>query len=241
MKYNLKTLSIAILPCLFANQSAAESESFFRTGFVSGMSIGYSLMDTGATKKTVLLPGNNPNQNKTVSNTASSNGLAGNIFAGYRYVSNSGFSIGFNLGFSLGSNQNQHTDIVNAVNTTARLSQKYQFTPGLFIGQKISERLMLFTEFSAPISRFEMFNQATLGTSNVSSKKQYTKIGFGATIGVEYAINTHFSITSTLGCELYDSKDADLGNLIAGQPATENHVRMIPRYYTARVGVLYKF
>ncbi len=237
MKYNLKTLSIAILPCLFANQSAAESESFFRTGFVSGMSIGYSLMNTGATKNTSLALG----VNDTASNTTSSNGLAGNIFAGYRYVSNSGFSIGFNLGFSLGSNQNQHTDILNGVNTTARLSQKYQITPGLFIGQKISERWMLFTEFSAPISRFEMFNQATLNTSNVSSKKQYTKIGFGATIGAEYAINTHFSITGTLGCELYDSKDADLGNLIAGVPATENHVRMIPRYYTARVGVLYKF
>jgi len=54
-------------------------------------------------------------------------------------------------------------------------------------------------------------------------------------------MNRNFSVTGTLGYEIFGKQKADLGDLIEGQAATENHVKVRPHYFTAKIGVLYKF
>jgi len=230
-------MPVATLVALIATPSISKSEDYFKTGFVAGASVGYSRMKTDTTKNTFLANGFDDLSKRT----NSSNGILGHIFGGYRYVTNGGFAVGFNLGFALDSNETKGQDRLNAINTTVKLNRKYQVIPAIFVGQKVSNQWMIFTELAASISRFELSSSATEVGTDVHSTKQYTKIGFAPTIGAEYAMNRNLSVIGTLGYEFFETKKADLGDLIEDVPVTENHVKVRPHYFTAKIGVLYKF
>ncbi|HBN22662.1 MAG TPA: hypothetical protein DD412_05435 [Holosporales bacterium] len=237
MIYKTKLMSVTTLAALIAIPSISKGEDYFKTGFVAGASLGYSRMKTDTTKNTFLANGFDDLSKRT----ASRNGILGHVFGGYRYLTSAGFAIGFNLGFALDSNETKGNDRLNGVNTVVKLNRKYQVIPAIFVGQKVSDQWMIFTELAAPISRFKLSNSATEVDTDVHSTKQYTKVGFAPTIGAEYAMNSNLSVIGTLGYEFFGTKKADLGDLIEGQPVTENHVKVRPHYFTAKVGVLYKF
>ena len=94
------------------------------------------------------------------------------------------------------------------------------------------------------ISRFKISNKVISATAVIPTDKSVTKVGFKPTVGLEYAMNNKASVFTDVSYEYISSIKKSLNN--PGDPAalvaTDTHdVKVRPHYFTAKLGVLYKF
>ena len=253
MKNVLKMTSAAVL-ALFATTEISQAHNF-KSGFVAGGAVGYSKMNTKTTSS-------NKSSNKfagfatrfgsssTRANKSSSS-ITGDIFSGYRYITESGFAVGFNLGFGLDGNSTKNSGTFTNVNTTTfqtKLNRQFQIKPAIFLGKTIGNNWMIFTELGMSISRFKLKStiQETSNTNLTQNKTtSFTKVGFAPALGAEFAVNKNLSVQGTLSYEFFGSTKKDLGStdgtVLVTRTQTENSVKVKPRYFTMKIGAVYKF
>ena len=255
MKNTLK-LTTAVALALFAGTEASQAHNF-KSGFVAGGAVGYSHMTnrfSNSSSNTTRVNGAIVGLTSAgVNSSKSSNAIAGSIFSGYRYITESGFAVGFNLGFGLDGSSVKNSGTVNTMSFTNKLNRQFNITPALFLGKTIGNSWMIFTELGLSVSRFKFksTHTETAGTNQTTSiNKSFTKVGFAPTLGAEFAVNENISVTGTATYEFFGSTKKDLGGTnrsvtVAGpittSNTTENGVKVKPRYFTMKIGMLYKF
>ena len=252
MKNTLK-LTTAVALALALN--ATPSHANFKSGFVVGGALGYSHMGTrftnNSSESAFIGVAAQSSSARTTEVTSSASSIIGSLSAGYRYITESGFAIGFNLGVSKDGNTSKDNGTLTTVNSiayTTKLNRQFQITPALFIGQRVADNWMVFTELGLSISRFKLKAERTATAANTNpvaaSNKSFTKVGFAPTIGVECALSDRISVTGTATYEYFGSTKKDVGSTNTRPGAidfqTQNNVKVQPNYFTAKVGVLFK-
>ncbi len=245
------TTATALAVALSATPSNANN-AFFKSGFVAGAAIGYSKMG-GKIKNESNEQAFNPAPLSNVTNFTNSNinssSLIGSLFAGYRHITESGFVLGCNLGLSVDGNSKKISGKNNNTTFNTKLTRQFQITPAFLIGKTLAERWMIFTELGLSISRFKLKSTSTdtrpAPNATIHTNKSFTRVGFAPAIGTEYAINQNLAVMGKLTYEYFGNMKKNIGNTDvtpgAIQFKTDNNVHVRTSYFTAKVGVLYKF
>ena len=250
----LMKLPLAAL-ALYAGTESLEAHNF-NSGFVAGGAIGHSHMSnklTNSSNNTTHVNGNFVLFTSAGTNSSkNSNALAGSVFSGYRYMTESGFAVGFNLGLGMDGSSVKNSGTVNTMNFTNKLNRQFNINPALFLGKTVGDNWMVFTELGLSISRFKLKSTHTVTASpdkTTSINKSFTKVGFAPTLGAEFSINDHFSVLSTVTYEFFGKTQKGFGGTkksvtvgpITTTNTTENSGKVKTRYVTAKMGVIYKF
>ena len=241
---NTQRLFITTAFCALVSCASATASSYYKTGAVLGTGLGYSTLSSKATD--TLFYDGIPNSSGSFKKTKRSNGFVVDLIAGYRYALNERFITGFNV--VLNKDTNKIKNIVGVPQTTAtsqtEIYRQFSVVPEIMGGYIFAKQWMAYLKFGLSISRFKIDNKILAATFTINSDKTVTKIGFKPTLGLEYAMNNKASVFTDVSYEYIASFKSKLNN--QNDPtqfsATDTHdVKVRPHYFTAKVGVLYKF
>jgi len=248
MKNFHKLSAAATLALILGTTPSSANNAFFKSGLTAGGDIGYSKMMgrfTNDSQKTTTAGVVTFITSSATHKNFNASSIIGSIFGGYRHITESGFAIGFNIGVSIDGSSVKDSGKINTVTFSTKLNRQFQITPALFIGQRIAERWMIFTELGLSVSRFKLKSTRTLNNITASHNKSFTKVGFAPAIGTEYAINKNLAVMGKLTYEIFGSTKKDVGSTTRTvgitTNKTANDVKVKPHYFTAKVGMLYKF
>ncbi len=240
---NVKHLTLCASLCVLTMGSVANTSSYYKTGAVLGTGLGYSHLSSKTTD-TLFFDGV-PQSSGTFKKTPTSNGFVADLIAGYRFAFNKCFVAGVNVVLTKDTNRLKSIiDIPNAgATSTTKLYRQFSVTPEIMGGYVFAQQWMAYLKLGLSISRFKLDNKV-IGESTVSTNKIVTKVGFKPTLGVEYAMNSKASVFTDVSYEYIPSIKKSLEN--PSDPntlaLTDTHdVKVRPHYFTAKIGVMYKF
>lgn len=240
---NTQRLLLTTAFCTLVSCASATASSYYKTGAVLGTALGYSSLSSKTTD-TLFLDGV-PLLSGALKKTKRSNGFVADLIGGYRFVFNERFVTGFNVVLTKDSNSLKSViDIPFAdATTTTKFYRQFSVTPEIMGGYVFAKQWMAYLKLGLSISQFKIENKV-IGAAVISTDKTVTKVGFKPTLGVEYAMNNKASVFTDVSYEYIPSIKKSLNN--PSDPATfsptDTHdVKVRPHYFTAKLGVLYKF
>lgn len=239
---NTQRLFFTTAFCALVSCASATASSYYKTGAVLGTGLGYSHLSAKTTNNIFLINGSAANGSYSKSRT--SNGFVLDVFAGYRFLLKERFMFGMNVVFAKDTNTLVNKSGITAsptINQT-KLYRQFSVIPELTTGYIFAKQWMAYLKLGLSISRFKLDNKLIGTTATIASDKTVTKVGFKPTLGLEYAMNNKASVFTDVSYEYVPSIKAKLKNPTPNNVTTATHdVKVRPHYFTAKVGVLYKF
>ena len=154
--------------------------------------------------------------------------------------------LGFNV--TLTKDTNKINNIIGIPTTPStsqtKIYRQFAVTPELTTGYIFAQQWMAYLKLGLSISRFEIENKVIGTTAVVSKDKKVTKVGFKPTLGVEYAMNDKASVFTDVSYEYIPEIKKSFNNPTAPAaliPGSTHDVKVRPHYFTAKIGVMYKF
>ncbi len=239
---NTQRLLLTTAFCTLVACASATASSYYKTGAILGTGLGYSGLSAKTNDNFFFVAGNP--ENGDFKKTRRSNGFVADVFAGYRFVFNERFVAGFNVTFTKDTNTLKSTHSLPTFLTasTTELYRQFAVTPELTTGYIFAKQWMAYLKLGISISRFKLDNKLVGPTVTISGDKTVTRVGFKPTLGVEYAMNNKASVFTDVSYEYIPSVKANLTNPTVPVVLGATHdVKVRPHYFTAKLGVLYKF
>lgn len=239
---NTQHLLLTTAFCAFASCASATANSYYKTGFVLGTGLGYSHLSAKTTNNLFFNADNV--ENGSFKKSTRSNGFVADVFAGYRFLLNERFVAGLNITFTKDTNilKNTHFLPTFRSESTIKFYRQFSVTPELTTGYILAKQWMAYLKLGLSISRFKLDNKLIGTTATIASDKTVTKVGFKPTLGLEYAMNNKASVFTDVSYEYIKPIKEKLSNPTGTVDSGSTHnIKVRPHYFTAKVGVLYKF
>jgi outer membrane autotransporter protein len=239
---NTQRLFLTTAFCALVSCASATASSYYKTGAVLGTGLGYSHLSSKTNDNFLFNAGNV--ENGSFKKSTRSNGFVADVFAGYRFLLKEKFIAGLNVTFTKDTNtlKTTHSLPTFRSGSTTKLYRQFAVTPELAAGYIFAKQWMAYLKLGLSISRFKLDNKLVSPTSTISADKTVTRVAFKPTLGLEYAMNNKASVFTDVSYEYIKPIKVKLPNPTGTiDPNATHDVKVRPHYFTAKVGVLYKF
>lgn len=182
-----------------AESSDSTPQSFLKSGAYIGISLGYSYMNSQV-QEAMTVPAI-----FSAAPTASviSDGVTGDIFAGYRHFYESGYGLGGEMTFAVNNNTiSKAIGFPFNVNTITPLTNPFQFIPAVVLSKKFTSRWLGFFKVGVNINQFSfthyMNNRGPAEAGRDCGTYSKTTVGPMVAVGGEYVLDENVSAVGTV-------------------------------------------
>lgn len=210
---------------------------FFQTGPYVGALLGYNHM-WAKSKSTITFPNRSTLPRNVASSKKESDSVIGEFVMGWRYVFPLGVTSGIEVAGDLSNDHIEPTLQTALFNFKHKFKRDFSLTPSLTIGHIFCEHWHAFVKLGLGVSWIK--THLTNLRTGAGFKKSKVKAGFVPAVGLEYSYNCNLSVVGTMGYEVYERVNSSYPLSVPGVDAQGN-VTVKPRFFNAKIGVLYKF
>lgn len=210
----------------------------YQTGPYAGALIGYSHM-WAKSKSTLLLPARPSLLPIAIASSKKhSDSFLGELELGWRYVFPLGFTTGIEVAADFTDDHVSPSLQTALFNFRHKFKRNFSVTPALTIGHVFCYNWHAFVKLGVGVSWIK--THLTNVTTGTTFKKTKTKAGFAPSVGLEYAFNCNLSAVGTVGYEIYERVQSFYPLPIPNANLNAN-VRVVPKFFNTKIGVLYRF